>query len=76
MDKNNLLFFFNFNDETLSKIKKKLLLSSIFDNIYNASWQEYKSDVSDAVSISSLIKFDKFVINYIKNYKICNNYKK
>tara|TARA_B100001250_G_C19809936_1_gene795247 strand:+ start:2377 stop:3843 length:1467 start_codon:yes stop_codon:yes gene_type:complete len=72
MDKNNLLFFFNFNDETLSKIKKKLLLSSIFDNIYNASWQEYKSDVSDAVSISSLIKFDKFVINYIKNYKICN----
>jgi len=73
MNENNLLIFFNYDDKILNKFKSKFNENSIFDKIYNVSWSRYKSKVLDTVSISSLIDFDKFVLNYVQDYKISEN---
>ena len=72
MDNHNLLIFFNYDDKTLNNIKQRFYNHSIFKNIYSVTWNLYKENSYDQVSISSLVSFDQHIIKYIQGYKIKN----
>ena len=69
-DDGRLLIFLNFKDSEINKLKKQFNKKFNFNKIFWSTWSEYKSNQFKDLSISSLVKNDKFVMNYIKDYQI------
>mgnify|MGYP006201791039 FL=1 len=72
MIKKKGLIFLNLPNDLLSIFQNEFKNSHLFDEYVYCNWNEYNSEVKDIFSISSVIKFDKYCLDYIQGYKIQN----